>query len=231
MTVSIWINNPAILLHKDYIFELWPLNNISHNQKINAITRMIILLTVIGFVLTKSYYIVAVGLTALLTIVFLSKSREPILSKEPFSSQMKYPDNDFGNDTDNEKYISNNSQFENGSSTNPFGNVLLTDIHDNPERKSAPQSFTKKTDNDIKKNIKKMITTQNQHMKDKKTNLWDEFQSDRSNHSFYSTANTRVENDQTAFSNFLYGNMHSSKESDANGSLMRTKNASRYTLF
>jgi hypothetical protein len=48
---------------------------------------------------------------------------------------------------------------------------------------------------------------------------------------FYSTANTRVENDQGAYQNYLYGAMYSSKEDTPEGALMRVADSYRYILI
>ena len=61
--------------------------------------------------------------------------------------------------------------------------------------------------------------------------LWENFQLDQSNRRFFSTANTRVANNQTAYANFLYGNMPSSKDSTAEGNLQREKDNYRYILY
>ena len=37
-----WFDNPNILLDKNYIFEFFPIEPMSYNQKLNAITRIII---------------------------------------------------------------------------------------------------------------------------------------------------------------------------------------------
>ena len=227
MSMPLWTNEPTILFHKDYILELWPFENLSHTQKINAITRMIIILAIIGLIVTNSYYIVVVALIALLAILFLSKTKE-----EPTNKKCNIET--FMNNTyvhPETKKVALKSDFEKGTKQNPFGNVLLTDINDNPEKKSAPPSFIKEVGESIKQNIEQMVLENNPHMKDKQENLWDQFEGDRANHAFYSTANTRVDNDQGAYADFLYGNMPSSKESNANGALMRTKNNSRYTLY
>lgn len=227
MSMPLWTNEPTILFHKDYILELWPFENLSHTQKINAITRMIIILAIIGLIVTNSYYIVVVALIALLAILFLSKTKE-----EPTNKKCNIET--FMNNTyvhPETKKVALKSDFEKGTKQNPFGNVLLTDINDNPEKKSAPPSFIKEVGENIKQNIEQMVLENNPHMKDKQENLWDQFEGDRANHAFYSTANTRVDNDQGSYAEFLYGNMHSSKESNVNGALMRTKNNSRYTLY
>ena len=63
------------------------------------------------------------------------------------------------------------------------------------------------------------------------SDLTDNFYLDQSNRAFYSTANTRVSNDQGAFGEFLYGNMPSSKESNVGGAIQRVKDSYRYTLY
>ena len=61
--------------------------------------------------------------------------------------------------------------------------------------------------------------------------LYEDFELDKSNRAFFSTANTKVANDQGAFCNFLYGNMPSAKESTPEGNLQREKDSYRYTLY
>jgi len=61
--------------------------------------------------------------------------------------------------------------------------------------------------------------------------LWQQFELDQSNRAFFSTANTRVENDQSAYSQFLYGFMPSAKESTPDGNMQRVKDNYRYTLY
>ena len=48
---------------------------------------------------------------------------------------------------------------------------------------------------------------------------------------FFSTANTRVTNDQTAYAKFLYGTMPSAKGSSMEDNLQREKDNYRYTLY
>ena len=229
MNIPLWINEPTILFHKDYILELWPFDNLIYEQKVNAITRMIIILAIIGLIITNSYYIIVVALIALLVILFLSKTREENEAKTKKNNVETFMNNTYVHPET--KKVALKSDFERGTANNPFSNVLLTDINDNPNKKPAPPSFIKEVGQDIKQNIEKMILQNNPHIKDKQENLWDEFEGDRARHTFYSTANTRVDNDQGSFADFLYGNMPSSKESNVNGALMRTKNNARYTLY
>ena len=40
-TNQFWANEPTILFHKDFIFEMWPQNTMKYEQKLNAISRLI----------------------------------------------------------------------------------------------------------------------------------------------------------------------------------------------
>ena len=61
--------------------------------------------------------------------------------------------------------------------------------------------------------------------------LFQEFELDQSNRAFFSTANTRVENDQSAYAQFLFGTMPSAKESTPEGAFARVQDNYRYTLY
>ena len=117
------------------------------------------------------------------------------------------------------------TEFQEGTKKNPFSNVLLTQINDEPNRKAAPPSF----------NPKKAIQYLNPGIKNTNKQLFGDlytrFELDNSNRLFYSTANTRVANDQGAFGEFLYGNMPSAKESTPEGNLQREKDNYRYILY
>ena len=137
-------------------------------------------------------------------------------------------------DTDNLDSIIN-SEFQTGDKRNPFSNVLLTDIMDSPERKAAPPSFNPDIDESITKNIKKTVQLLNPSINNTNKqlygDLWENFELDQSNRVFFSTANTRIANDQTAYAKFLYGDMPSGKSSGPDGDLARVQDNYRYTLY
>ena len=58
-----------------------------------------------------------------------------------------------------------------------------------------------------------------------------EFELDQFSRQLYSTPNSRVENVQSAYSHFLYGDMPSAKESTPEGNMQRIKDNYRYTLY
>lgn len=127
------------------------------------------------------------------------------------------------------------SDFKEGTKKNPFSNVLLTEINDDPERNAAPPAFNPDVDVDITTNVKRAIQRMNPTIDNTNKQLfgdmWQNFELDQSNRIFYSTPNTRVANDQGAYANFLYGLMPSAKESDALGNMQRVKDNYRYILY
>lgn len=248
MTIQFWSNEPTILFNKEYISELWPVNNMCYEQKLNAISRLIILLTILGYILTMSKRIIAVGIITLLGIFILYNMRKQKLTKdmlENFDTQSspvqgnevtgmfeKKP-NSYVNPVTLDAVL--RTEFKEGTKKNPFSNVLLTQINDEPERKAAPPSFNVDVDEDITKNVKRAVQMMNPGIKNTNKqlfgDLWQQFQLDNSNRVFYSTPNTRVTNDALAFGNFLYGYMPSAKEDSPDGNMQRIKDNYRYTLY
>lgn len=243
MTIQFWSNDPTILFNKDHIFDLWPTTEMCYEQKLNSITRLIILLTILGYILTMSKKILIVGFLTLFSIFILYKTRKQKITKdmlENFEVQGNEVTGLFDNKS--KSYINPvtleevlKSEFKEGTKKNPFSNVLLTQIEDEPERKAAPPSFNVDVDEDITKNVKRAVQMMNPGIKNTGKqlfgDLYQQFQLDQSNRVFYSTPNTRVTNDQGAYGQFLYGNMPSSKEDTPDGNMQRYKDAYRYTLY
>jgi hypothetical protein len=246
-TQEIWAINPTILFNKDYIFELWPTSIMSYEQKINAITRLIILITILGFISTRSIRIMIVGIVTIALIFILYKMRKPKLSSdnlkknEGFEVQGNQVTGLFDKSA---KTITNpvtlenviSSEFREGNKQNPFSNVLLTDIMDDPNRKAAPPSFNPEVEEKITKNIKKGVQFMNPGINNTNKqlfgDLWNNFELDQSNRVFYSTANTRVANDQGAFAKYLYDDLkYSGKESTPEGAFARVQDNYRYILY
>ena len=244
MSTQFWTNDPTILLNKEYIFDLWPTSNMDYEQKLNSITRLIILITILGYILTSSLRILVAGIVTIIVIFVMYKMRKQKLTSEIMKEGFKISGNETsGLYDDKTKTITNpetlrsalKSEFKSGNKKNPFSNVLLTDIMDDPDRKAAPPSFSPEVDVDITKNIKKSVQFMNPGIKNTGKqlygDLWENFELDKSNRAFFTTANTRIANDQGAFSKFLYGNMPSGKGSSPEDNLQREKDNYRYTLY
>ena len=237
MTIKIWFDDPSILFNKNYIFELWPTMDMCYEQKINAITRLVILITILGYILTMSQRIVAVGVLTLAVIYILYKTRKQKITKdmleEGFTSVVSGNEVN-GNQVSLEAVL--NSDFKQGTKKNPFSNVLLTQIVDDPDRKSAPPTFNVTVDEDITKNVKRSIQMMNPGIKNTNKqlfgDLYQEFELDQFARQLYSTPNTRIENDQSAYAQYLYNDLkYSGKESTFEGALARIQDNYRYTLY
>ena len=252
MTIQFWSNDPTILFNKEYIFELWPLTNMCYEQKLNAITRLIIFITILGYILTMSQRIIIVGIVTLIIIFALFKIRKQkitntmvnegftdLLKKEKFQNQTKIKGSDNLQNMYTDPVTLNTvlkSEFKEGNKKNPFSNVLLTQIGDEPERKSAPPSFNVDVDEDITKNVKRSVQMMNPGIKNTNKQLYGDlyqnFELDQSNRAFYSTPNSRVENDQSAFAQYLYSDLkYTGKESTPEGAIARVQDNYRYTLY
>jgi hypothetical protein len=269
MTIPFWINEPTILFNHEYISELWPSNNMCYNRKLNAITRLVILLTILGYISTHSYKIVLVGLLTIIGIYFVYKSNKDKLTSKIISEGFTDGENEYGNENKDENKDENKkkknrnknknvrfnnlveettiinpetlgsflkSEFKEGSKKNPFSNVLLTDIMDEPNRKPAPPSFNVDVDESITKNVKRAVQRMNPGIENTSHqlygSLWDNFELDQSNRVFYTTANSRVENDQSAFAQYLYNDLkYSAKESTPEGNFARLQDNLRYLNY
>jgi len=239
---TFWSNDPTILFQKEYIFELWPTPSMNYEQKLNAITRLIIIITILGYILTFSIRILMVGMFTILAIFLLFQFRKSKITnnnlKEGFSlnndenyiNQVKYYNKSITNPVTLETVLK--TQFKEGNKKNPFSNPLLTEILDDPDRNAAPPAFNPEVDADIRKNVKKSVQYMNPEIKNSNKQLFsdlaDNFDLDQSNRAFYSMPNTRVVNDQGAFSQYLYGGMISAKDGNAQALIQDNP---RYNLY
>ena len=213
---TLWLNNPIILFDKNAITQLWPMENMTREQKINAITRLVILLTLIGFLFLNNIKILITGIIALLILLFtyyvLNKNANLNNIKETFSNEEMY-----------EKVKHN---FTNPTSSNPLMNIQLPEIQDNPNRLEAAPSYNNAVKNNINEETKEFIVNNFDNNENIKNNLFnnqaDNFEFEQSMRQFYTTANTRVPNNQKEFARFCYGNMASCKDGDVEMCLKNT---------
>jgi len=205
MTTPFWINEPRILLDIDNVFKIWPTRLMSKNEKLNSISRLIILLTVLGYFVTKELKIVVTGIITLAVIILIHKiqnrQKVSITSTEAFTNANYY------------ELIKD--EYSKPTPINPAMNVLLTDIADNPNRKAAAPTFNPIVAEDINTATKDFITSEFKDPNiDEKLfkDLGDNFAFDQSMRTWYATPNTQVPNDQDKFAEFCYGDMKSNKE-------------------
>ena len=247
MTTPFWSNDPTILFNKDSILQLWPTADLTFEAKLNAISRIVIVLSILGFLFTKKQNFIIIGLITLAIVFSLYKLRKDKIVQgltqqvEGFQVQGSKRAKDFNRGSVESSSLTTNpitletllrSEFHPTTKKNPFGNVLLTDIGDHPDRKAAAPSFNPDVYDDIMSATKKTTQMLNPGIKNTNKQLYgdlkDNYDLDKSMMRFYSTANTKICNDQGAFSQYLYSNMYSGKESTPEGAMMRVKDNVRY---
>lgn len=241
--IPFWANEPTVLFNKDYILQMWPLQTMTFDEKLNAISRLIIILSILGFIITKSIRFLVMGLVTLAIIYLVYKMRKQKIVKELLNKDDKegfknmdkngylQPTNiTISNPETLETYLK--SDFEPTNKKNPLGNVLLTEITDNPQRKAAPPAFNTEVYEDINNSTKKMVQFLNPDIKNTNKQLFgdlgEKFEFDQSMWYYYSTPNTKIPNDQGAFANYLYGDMPSCRGGD---DVACVKDNFRYTLY
>lgn len=204
--VQFWTEDPNVLLNSKYLFEFFPVEPMSFEQKLNAITRLVVLMTLVSFFYTQNIRLLLIGMISVFFIFMLHKAQTPPPKKETFAENPAtefYP-------------ASRDNVFSETDTSNPLGNVLVTDYIYNPQRKPAPPAYTEKVSNSIVNQAKELVQKNHPDIPDISEKLFqdlgDNLMFEQSLRPFYSTASTTIPNDQQSFSEFCYGSMISCKE-------------------
>jgi len=223
MTTAFWLNNPSILLKQSDISELFPTETMTSEQKLNAITRLVILLTLLGYLITRREKFLITGVITLVVIVilyFIQSQKNKNKDVEGFTlgpDAFKLSKNNF---------IEPTNTNTKPTITNPAMNVLLTEIVDNPQRNPAELAYEPAVDADINKQtidmVKKNFNDPNIDQRLFK-DLGDSYTFDQSMRTWYATANTQIPNDQGSFAEFCYGDMISCRD-ETNNEMACTRN-------
>ena len=197
MVSVFWLDNPSILFNKKKIMELWPQSEYSLECKLNAITRLVILLTILGYLFTRNMKILITGIITIGVVVLLYKTqhKKKKLNKKMLKEGFTSP----------ELYEKVKSSFMKPTQKNPLMNVLLPEIQYNPQRKPAAPAFNPT----VEKHINKKVADPRLFL-----DLGDNIAFDQSMRNFYATANTTIPNDQKAFAEYCYGSMPSCRGGD-----------------
>jgi hypothetical protein len=188
--MKFWADNPSILFDSQYITEIWVYSNMDTNQKLNAISRLVILLSLIGYACFNRYIIFILGLILLGLIVIIHKSGK----KEGFS---------------------NVEEYQRITSNNPLQNLLLPEYKYDKEKEALKPRYDKEVEDSINENAKNFILQENKDNADIVnifSNLGDKFEFEQSMRPFYTNPVTSV--GQTEYSDFLgfvFGELPSDK--------------------
>jgi hypothetical protein len=221
--VPFWINNPNVLFQQEYITEFYPIETMTYEQKLNAITRTIIILTIVGFAFTQSFRLLLISLITICVIYVMYYYHE--LEKAKTENKKKVVSIKEGFEGPGYDFLQRNGipipndVFQEPESHNPFSNVMMTDYDYNPNKKPAPPSFNQNINQKILSQAKQMVIDSNPGQPDIADKLFadlgEQLTFEQSLQPFYSNPGSTIPNDQGAFAEFCYGGMISCKEGNA----------------
>lgn len=210
MQSPFWLNDPTILFNRDKIGELWPTPNMSSNDKLNAVTRLVIIMSILGYLVTKNVRVIVTGLVTLVAIAILQYVQRRNDTKENVEKAVKE-----GFQVLTKKSL-DSLPITRPDEKNPAMNVLLPQIQDEPQRPAAAPSFNPIVEKEINEKTKEFVVSNfdNPDGIDERLfkDLGDNFEFDRSMRQWYTNPSTTVPNDQKSFAEFCYGDMISCKE-------------------
>jgi hypothetical protein len=225
---AFWGNDPTVLFNNAGITQIVPTSDMPREAKLNAISRMIILLTILGYLLTMSYTLVLLGIISLAMIALLYTMQTKATNatnategngKEGFSNYANY-------NTGRRRMVKHapvaassspsGLTFQAPTPQDPLMNVLLTDIQDRPTRPAAEPAFNPKVERDINESAQQFVVDDmggNPNLEDRLfRDLGDNYEFSNSMRNYFATPNTKIPNDQHAFAEYCYGAMISCKE-------------------
>jgi hypothetical protein len=189
--MSFWVNEPTVLFNNKYITQIWPYSYLSYEEKLNAVTRFVMIITFLGYILLNRFIIIVLGLIIIGLIVILYTKKEG----------MFFP------------YYGVNDQ-QTIETNNPFGNVLMSDYKFNPNKKPVNDDYTPNLEQSINSKIKEFIVQENNDNNDI-YNLFntvgDQFTFEQNNRQFNTNPSTTIPNKQDDFLKFCYGTLPSEK--------------------
>jgi len=233
--VSIFTENPNVLFQQKYIFEFFPVDSMTYEQKLNAIARTVIVLTVISFAFTQNIRTLLIGVITLGAVFVMyfyhEKERKKTDSKKLTDTKEGFEGPALAYYVENNIPIPDNV-FTTPDSSNPFSNVLMTDYEYNPNKKPAPPAFNTSINEQILTQAKKLVNEANPDQPDLSNKLFkdlgEQMEFEQSLRQFNSNPATTIPNDQGAFAEFCYGSMISCKEGNK---FACARNLSRHTLY
>lgn len=226
-SIPVWFDNPRILMKHEEMMKIWPQDNMSRNEKINAISRLVILLTILGYIFTKSvmYLFTGVATLSILAVLYFTSKNGHSTSTEK-NTKEGFENSSLGafhteKKTSNGLSIKRKQDHTMPTEDNPFMNVMLPEISSNPTRPSAAPAYERPIEKIINSKTKEAVMENfddNDKIRKKLfSTLGDNLEFENmAQHNFYATANTEVPNNQEKFMKFCYGSLPSGKELHSN---------------
>lgn len=184
---SFWLNDPTVLFSD--LEDFFPTKSMSLNERLNSIVRLSLYVSVILFLVKKHVWPVYILLsTLIITLVLHQFNFEPM---EPLKA--------------NEVYDRDGFKCTVPTVNNPFMNVTIDEITDNPKRARACDPTDTYIANQIKDKSSYNLYLDADKIFSKETDL-----------RFWTTPVTTIPNDTRKFARWLFGGYPSCKEDSRN---------------
>ena len=191
-----WLEDPCVLITKFCKFSPFtPFTDKRLSNNMNAYTRLVIIITIIIYTITKEINYIFIGIFLIVLIIIMYYS----LKKDSFTQKNQSSVKQIGSNLLKEAQLPRReSDYYNTQElvNNPLKNVQVTDY-------GEQQEYSKATRSD---------SAMSPFAEGKIFQTSDQWIFDRNTQPFYTTANSSVPNDQTSFANWLYGTENICKE-------------------
>ena len=182
-----WSENIVVLFEKEKLAHFFPVKNMDLNQKLNAVVRLSIYISIAMFFKTQNYKVIYIFITALaLTFLihkYTNKDDKQIILKKPFGKKLEKED----------KFLTEKVMVE-PTVNNPFTNITIDEYEKQPNRESLLDLNDKKMKKDLEDkfsfNLYKDIN--------------DVYNTNNSQRQFYTTPITTIPNKQKEFAEWCY---------------------------
>ena len=190
-----WLNDYKILFYKEKLTEFFPTMHMTLIEKLNAIFRMSIYLSILLYLLTNNYLYLYIMIIVGAFTVFVHSTQK---------DNMEMYFNSAPDDIENEiqkNIIDENITCVQPTTENPFMNINL--ITDNKEKQKAPPSWN---------NEKVQEKIEDKFNFNLYRDVGDLYGKSNSQREFYTMPSTTIPNEQTSFAKWLYATGPTCKE-------------------
>jgi hypothetical protein len=206
MNDPFWSDNPRILYQSDRLIEFFPTADMNTNEKLNAITRFSIYLSIFLFIIYRNYNLLYVGIVTAVIVYIINyqETKKQIKTQEQLENNLKSQLN-INPDTPI-KVNEMGDICQKPTPMNPFMNVLMTDYTDNPNRPPACAH------NDTEANVEREKYFNYNLYKDVE-DVWDRRNSQRE---YVTMPGTTIPNDRDSFMKWCWKTTYVCKDGDLN---------------
>lgn len=191
-----WLNDFSVLFKKNQIAQFFPTSDMTLIEKLNAMTRLSIFLSILLYLFTRNYHYFFIMIAIMIFTVFIFKTQKN--NVELFLNSI---DNSPINEINNKVFIDEHKEKIEPTVNNPFMNINL--ITDDKTKPSAPRIWN---DPQMKDNVEDKF----------QYNLYrdvaDIYNKNNGQLNYYQMPSTTIPNEQTSFAKWCYATGPTCKE-------------------